>query len=290
VVVGIDLLRLLALLPLAAALRAPAGSIDAGLVAHAAGGERAVWATGELVGAPYVHSPLGDATGPSRGPRFRLDAFDCVTFVETAVALGNASRVADAGQLMDDIRYDGPPEYDNRNHYVESQWILANLRKGWIANATARIAGSLMVITEKNYTPESWAAAEKSGIGFPRLSAGRRPMGRFMLPMVPIDRVPEIVHRIPAGTILVLVRADQRWRPHRVSHMGLVVVGAKGEYLVRHASDVEGVMRVRDEPLDHFLRRSQAGRPDWPVSGVSFYSIEDNTHRASALLTRAKAK
>ncbi|MDR0498183.1 MAG: DUF1460 domain-containing protein [Holophagales bacterium] len=42
--------------------------------------------------APYVTNPLGegdkaDATKASRGPRCRLDAFDCVSYVETVIAL-----------------------------------------------------------------------------------------------------------------------------------------------------------------------------------------------------------
>jgi hypothetical protein len=286
--VSMHLLHLLTLLllPIAAAFRPPAQSLDAGLAALPAGPERAVWATGELLGAPYIRSPLGDATGPESGPRFRLDAFDCVTFVETAIALGNADKVADAERLLDDIRYDGPPDYDSRNHYIESQWLLANLRKGWIAHATAEIAGSLTVISEKEYTPETWAAAKKSGVRFPLISSERRPKGRFVLPLVPADRVMEIADRIPVGTILVLVRTDQPWRPYRVSHMGIVAARANGRRVVRHASDVPTVMRVRDEPLDRFLARSLATRVDWPVTGVSFYSIRNNSRRVKELQGR----
>src|SRR5512147_642920 len=103
----------------------PEPALDAGLAARAAGAPRAVWASGLLVGAPYRVSPLGEGSGIDRDPRFRLDAFDCQTLVETAIALGNARSVAEARVLLDDLRYEGPPDFQHRNHYVEAQWLTA---------------------------------------------------------------------------------------------------------------------------------------------------------------------
>jgi hypothetical protein len=68
------------------------------------GGARAVRATAPVVGAPYLLSPLGEGAGPDPDPRFRLDAFDCMTFVETAVALGSASSLEEGRRALDDVR------------------------------------------------------------------------------------------------------------------------------------------------------------------------------------------
>jgi len=276
----------LAGLALLAASPAREAALDAGLVARAAGAERAVWASERLLGARYVLSPLGEGEGPDPDPRFRLDAFDCVTFVETAVALGNAATAAEAARLLDDIRYDGPPDYAHRDHYVEAQWLPANLRKGWLAEATREIAGPLAARAEKRLTAAGWKAAERAGRVLPDLPPERRPLGTFAFDLVPLARVPEIARRIPPGTVLLVVREDRPWRPYRVTHMGLVVAGPAGERLLRHASDAPGALRVRDERLDRFLARN-ARYGGWPVSGVSLYSIRDNAARARELLTGA---
>ena len=271
-------------LALLAAAAGPDAALDAGLAARRAGPERAVWASGRLLGAPYVLSPLGEGEGPDPDPRFRLDAFDCVTFVETVVALGNATTVAGAARLLDDVRYDGPPDFAHREHYVEAQWLPGNLRKGWLAEATRAVAGPLAERAEKRLTPGAWKAAERAGHVLPDLPPERRPVGTFAFDLVPLARVPEIAPRIPEGTVLLVVREDRPSRPYRVTHMGVVVTGSDGERLLRHASDAPGALRVRDERLDRFLARN-ARYEGWPVSGVSLYSIRDNAGRARALLS-----
>ncbi|HSB19567.1 MAG TPA: N-acetylmuramoyl-L-alanine amidase-like domain-containing protein [Anaeromyxobacteraceae bacterium] len=258
-------------------------ALDAGLGAHDAGAPRAVWASGLLLGAPYRVSPLGEGGGIDPDPRFRLDAFDCVTLVETAIALGSSRSVAEARVLLDDLRYDGPPDFQHRNHYLEAQWLVANARKGWIEDVTPAIGGAWAMVGEKRLTPGTWRAAERAGRTIPGLAPESRPMGRFRLPLVPVDHVPAIAPRIPEGTLLLVVREDRPWRPYRVTHLGIMVVGPRGERLLRHASDVPGVMRVRDESLLRFLARN-AGYQGWPVVGVSLWAIRDGAARARDLL------
>jgi hypothetical protein len=275
--------------PIAAALllAGPEAALDAGLAARAAGAGRAAWASGLLVGAPYRLSPLGEGGGPDADPRFRLDAFDCVTLVETAIALGNASRVEEAERLLDDVRYDGPADFTHRNHYVEAQWVPANLRKGWIADVTRELAGDrATVAAEKRLTPDGWKAAERSGHVLPDLPAASRPLGTFWLDVVPLDAVVALGPRIPEGAVLLVVRTDRPSRPYRVTHMGMVVVGPGGERLVRHASDVPGALRVRDEKLGAFVARLARQR-GWPVVGVSLFAIRDNRGRAREILSAA---
>lgn len=272
----------LALLAAAALAAGPRAALDAGLAAHAAGPARAVFASGLLRGAPYAASPLGEGAPPDRDPRFRLDAFDCVTFVETAIALGNAASVAEARALLDDVRYDGAPAFARRNHYVEAQWLPANARKGWISDVTEEVAGELALTAVLEHGAARWRAAARAGRLVPGLDPGALPVGTFPLPYVPLDHLPELGPRIPEGTVLLVVRSHRPWRPLRVTHMGIVVAGARGERLLRHASDVPGVRRVRDEPLDRFARRMSRER-SWPVSGVSLWAIRDNAARAAEL-------
>jgi hypothetical protein len=268
---------------LALSVTPPQEALDAGLAGHAPGAERAVWASALLAGAPYRLSPLGEGSGPDPDPRFRLDAFDCVTFVETVLALSTAGSTAEAARLLDDVRYHGPPDFAHRNHYVEAQWLPSLVEKGWLEPATRRVAPGAAVRVEKRLDASLWRAAERAGHALPGLPPERRPVGTFALDVVPLARAKELAARLEPGLVLLVVREDRSDRPFLVTHMGLLVADARGRRYLRHASDVPGVMKVRDEPLEAFLSR-HARQRGWPVAGISLWAIRDATARARAIL------
>ena len=276
---------MLAALAASLALAASPGglAVEAALRSAAPGAPRAAAATAALLGAPYRHSPLGEGFGIDPDPRFRLDAFDCMTFVETAVALGSASSVEEARRALDDVRYSGRPEFASRNHEVLSQWFPANVAKGWIADAGAEIAGPLARLAEKVYTPESWALVRAAGRAIPGLPRSRLPLGRFSAHVVAAADVPAIARRIPDGTIAFVVRADAPDRSTRVTHAGLVVRGLHDAILVRHATSSRGVGRVIEEPIERFLLRQQRAFPRWPVEGLALFTLRDNAARVRTL-------
>jgi Protein of unknown function (DUF1460) len=264
------------------ALLAAPPALDEGLRDLPAGPPRAVWAAGQLRGAPYAHSSLGEGGGIDPDPRFRLDRFDCVTLVETALALGASTRVADAAVLIDDIRYGGPVAFGSRNHYVEAQWLPSLVAKGWIEDATARVAGDRARREFEEYTLDRWRRSQAAGRLVPGLPVDGLPVGAFPLPFVPLEDVPPIAGQIPDGTIVLVVREARASRPYRVTHMG-IVTSVGGKRVVRHASPGKG--RVVDEPFDRFLARLRRFE-GWPVSGLGFWAIRDNSPRAQGLLKR----
>jgi hypothetical protein len=270
------LLAFLALAALAAPAPVPSVVVARALQGAPAGGARAVAATAPLVGFPYVLSPLGEEAGADPDPRFRLDAFDCMTFVETAVALGSAETLTEARRALDDIRYEGAPALSRRHHEVLSQWLPANSRRGWVREITAEVAPGLTRREEKVYTPEVWEGIRRAGRAIAGLPRARQPLGRFGLDLLPTEDVPAMASRIPVGTLAFVVRADAPDRATRISHVGLVVAGPGGERRVRHATSTRGVERVIEEPLDRFLRREQRARPTWPVVGLALFAIPDN--------------
>jgi Protein of unknown function (DUF1460) len=262
---------------------APTEAVAAALRSAAAGGARAAAATAAFVGAPYLASPLGEGAGPDPDPRFRLDAFDCMTLVETAVALGSASSLDEARGALDDIRYNAAPALAARNHEVLSQWIPANVAKGWIADAGASIAGPLARPTEKTYTAESWELVREAGRAIHGLPRRRLPLGTFSVTVVPAEDVGAVAPRIPQGTIAFVVRADAPDRATRITHAGIVVRGPRGAILVRHATSSKGVGRVIEEPIERFLRRQSQAWPRWPVEGIALFAIRDNAGRLRSL-------
>lgn len=74
----------------------------------------------QYLGAPYVLDPLGEGIAPDTDPLIRFDAFDCTTFVETSLAGGEIDR-------LNKIRYrDGKISFENRNHFIETDWLNNN--------------------------------------------------------------------------------------------------------------------------------------------------------------------
>jgi hypothetical protein len=273
----------LALLLALSAQPAPPGALLRALAERPAGAERAVAATAPLLGRRYVLSPLGEGAGPDPDPRFRLDAFDCQTFVETAIALGNATDLDDAARILDDVRYAGAPAYDRRHHYVIPQWLPANIARGWVEDVADAVAGPEAVDVVEPLLDARWTEAARAGRTLAHLPHAAWPRGRFGARMVPADRILGVAERIPHGTIAWVVREDGPGRTTRVTHAGLVVVDARGARRVRHATASVGTTRVIEEPLARFLRRQERALPRWPLSGLLLTRIRDNASRVESL-------
>lgn len=74
----------------------------------------------KYVGTKYINNPLGEGFASDSDPLIRFDAFDCTTFVETALADGDVEK-------LNKIRYkNGVIDFVNRNHFVETDWLPNN--------------------------------------------------------------------------------------------------------------------------------------------------------------------
>ncbi len=266
--------RLLWTLP--SPLAPPPAAVFAYLAGFPRGAARTLAASGLMLGTPYREGPLGEGAGHDPAPRLRFDAADCQTFVEEAIALGEARGPEDLPAVLDDLRYGGPPAYGSRDHFVMTEWVPRNEAKGYVADATASLAGPLAREVEKTVTARSWARRRRA---LARLPDAAAPLGRFRLPVVPLDHVLALAPRIPDGTVALVVRADRASYPDRVTHLGFIV-HHRGRAFLRHASSV--FRRVVDEPLDRFVARN--GRYDgWPVEGLSLLSVRDDSGRVGSL-------
>jgi hypothetical protein len=99
-------------------------------------GARLKLITARLLGRPYFVNPLvGSATEPEVFVA-TLDGFDCVTLVETSLALAWAADVPQFLALLCEIRYrNGEVSYARRLHY-STDWMKANVRRGFLKNIT----------------------------------------------------------------------------------------------------------------------------------------------------------
>lgn len=85
-----------------------------------------------FLGRSYSLGPLGEgdsALGEAK-PRLRLDSFDCVTYLETSLALALAQDSTDILAQMDSLRYrEGQVLWRWRNHFFEGDWLPHNSRR-----------------------------------------------------------------------------------------------------------------------------------------------------------------
>ncbi|MCY1032700.1 DUF1460 domain-containing protein [Corallococcus sp. BB11-1] len=214
---------------------------------------------------PYVLSPLGEGQGVDPDPTFRLDAVDCLTFVEETLALGMAHGEPEVPALLERIRYASTPAYEDRNHLMEAQWLPNNIKKGLLVDVTRRYAKDDAVAVTKTLTALTWQSKSSQALQLPR---ERQPVGTFGLEMIPLDKVLAHARNVASGTILVVLREDLPLKATRITHLGFVVQKKKRTYL-RHASR-GGYNRVVDEDLETFLARN-ARYDKWKVTGVSLF-------------------
>jgi hypothetical protein len=238
-----------------------------------------------FLGVPYLHSPLGEGEGVDPDPRLRWDQADCLTFVETVMALAVAGGRDRLLRVLDDVRYVAPPAaFANRNHFIESQWLPNNVRKGYVRDITREIGGESTLAVAKKFSAARWSARRKPD-DLP-LPVELVPQGTFTLDIVPLPVAQERVSLVPGGTLLFVVRKDLYAHPTRVTHVGLVLVQA-GRRVLRHASS-RPYGRVVDEPLGAFLARN-ARYDKWPVEGVALYQLRVPSERLSTLEAAARA-
>lgn len=245
------------------------------------GWERARAGSDRLLGASYVLSPLGEGEGVDPDPRLRWDAFDCVTFVETSLALGHARDEQEVLAWLDDIRYrEGvPPAFESRLHLPIAQWIPELIRKGYVEEATARFGETVEV--RMDYDEARWATRPRGMRPLPWLPELE---GSFQLPMLPMETALAVAPTLPEGLVINVVRAARADRLNRITHTGLIVIH-EGKRFVRHAS--QGQKKVVDEPIERFLRRHAAMRR-WTVEGIHLLAIRSNEARAERVLGGAR--
>lgn len=180
-----------------------------------------------LIGAPYIGYTL--IGGPRKVERFvvRDDGFDCVTFCETVLAAARVFRPADFETALRQIRYrEGAVEWRERNHYF-SDWCEFN-----IANGVCR------------------AVAIPGGVPMEKTLTSMPALGPRRMSLIAVPRASLIAHRglLATGDIIGFLSRQPRLD---YFHTGFVIVGAKGELVLRHAARSKGV--VVDEPLLRFL-------------------------------------
>lgn len=194
-------------------------------------GARVEALSGLLLGRPYTERPLVGSPDTREVFTASLHGFDCVTYVETVLALSRASRVGEFVRWLRAIRYDGGRiEWERRNHYMTG-WIRNNARIG----AVRSISGGVRSVRKDRVLD-----------AVPGL-----PPRRARFSCVPKRLVRRLSARLQTGDLIFFASTRKNLD---VFHCG-ILVRAGERWRLRHAT--RSRRSVVEQDLDDFLRNNR---------------------------------
>lgn len=258
------------------------------LLAHAAAARWDTLAIGErigrfalaLEGRPYLDATL---EGPGAEVcRITAAGFDCVTFMETCLALARITAAPPAGdppgfgdlaRAVTFTRYrDGEIDgYTSRLHYT-SDWILENARRGVLRDVTADLGGAPRApgVGYMSAHPDRYAALEGDPQRVARMRAIEQGLNADTVYVLPKGEVAAVAPRLMTGDLIAIATSIDGLD---YSHTGLIYRDPQGAARFLHASSKQRRV-VLDAPLHEYLAagpKSQIGvtvvRPLEPDAG-----------------------
>ncbi len=185
-----------------------------------------------FLGYSYKANPLIGSADTVEAFTASFDGFDCVTYVETVVALACATDADDFSERLRKIRYEhGHIQWDRRNHYMTA-WIRNNIRAGIIKPvpmpAVPRVSRERLLNVISGLAPK-----------------------QIRLECVPKMAVPRLEPYLQSGDLIFFVSTR---RNLDVFHAGIIVRN-NDVTLLRHASRTQGL--VVEQELKRFLKENR---------------------------------
>ncbi|PJD94390.1 MAG: hypothetical protein CK424_00050 [Legionella sp.] len=112
---------------------------------------------------PYTWTALGE--GPrahfDQAPLYRVDTYDCQTYVETVLALALSDSLKQFKRCIAKIRYaNGSIAYTKRHHFLSPDWNTYNQQQGFIEDITRTIVDQdhqpVAVYAKTQIDPPQW--------------------------------------------------------------------------------------------------------------------------------------
>lgn len=185
----------------------------------------------KFIGAPYAASPLGGS--PSEKERFSVDlkCFDCVTFVETILAVARSKSKSSFINELKAIRYrNAEVEWKKRLHYF-TDWIRSNVKRGALRDRS-KGEGSRKIETRL-------ALIEAL------------PQREVTLNIIPKNRLKSATKRIENGTVIAFASLRTKLD---YFHVGLLFWEGETLTLYHATKSKNGVV---SQPLEDFLKHNR---------------------------------
>lgn len=185
----------------------------------------------QFIDCPYVVNSLGGALDLSEQLVIKLDAFDCVTYMEIVFALALSDTAENFAEQLRNIRYkNGEVNWQKRNHYMVDWW-RNNQRQGLLENLT-RGSGAIEKTREL------------------KLVKGL-PSKRVTFRVFPKKNFKRIEKLIKTGDFVCFGSTKKNLE---VFHTG-ILIRCDGKILLRHASRTVG--KVIEQDLKDFLKNNR---------------------------------
>jgi hypothetical protein len=203
-----------------------------------------------FLGHPYKSNPLIGSADTPEVFTTSLGGFDCVTYIETILALVRAATVDDFIEWLRKIRYErGRIQWERRNHYM-TLWIRNSEREGIIRPISMPAVPRLSRERVLNVVPG--LAAQRTRVK-----------------CVPKAAVPRLAAYLQTGDLIFFASTRKNLD---VFHAGIIVRAGK-RVLMRHASRSQGY--VVEQELSEFLKANR-------MAGVIAVRPQEVTRRIAA--------
>lgn len=251
--------------------------------------ERINWFSKHFLNIQYVLGALGEGENAAydQFPRYRIDGFDCDTYVNTVIALSLADSVQSFQHCINLMRYkDGEVNYFYRNHFTSIDWNINNQQRGVLQDITRTIHNqkneSVAKIAHAIIDKPSWyshksintirlthpnPALQNERLKEIKAKGAQSTVTRSSLPYLPFSALflknkqanLYLFAQIPDGAIIEIVRPNWDLRQQigtalNVSHLGFAIWN-KGVLYFREASSE--YKKVVDVPLIKYLEQVQ---------------------------------
>lgn len=198
---------------------------------HSAGGRIEVFSR-HFLGYSYKPNPLIGSADRAEMFTASLVGFDCVTYIETVLALARASNVDDFIEWLRKIRYrQGRIQWECRNHYM-TLWLRNNIREGLMRPISMPAVRT--VSRERILNGITGLVAQRT-----RVKCVPKPAMRRLAP------------HLRSGDLIFFVSTRKNLD---VFHAGIIVRDGNS-ILMRHASRSQGA--VVEQELSEFLKANR---------------------------------
>jgi hypothetical protein len=238
-----------------------------------------------FIGRPYKFGPLGEGEKGqyNQNPLYRTDGFDCLTYVETVLALTYASNLEEFKPTINKLRYKtNQPKFTERNHFMSADWNNANNRKGLVKDITLEIKDTnsepVALLARTIIDKPSWykhfkasdlalndPSQNKTHLILLHSEAKKMKEEPAATPYIPLTVLLNkkgeangyLFSQIPNGSIIEIVRPNWSLKDKigtnlNVSHLGFAF-RENNQLMFRHASTTE--KKVITLPLEKYLAR-----------------------------------
>lgn len=211
----------------------------------------------KMLGAKYVNDPLGEGKGFDADPFLRDDAFDCVTYVETAIAKAKAVGDESEEEVLRhkiEISYiNGKAEYIWRKHFFELDQVQdVTLWQDITEKLNLPVKKISGVIDKK-----SWLAKKDA-----KLKSDFKPQAITLTYISKSEDLTKIYEKLPEVSVVGIVVDNPKLKAEIasdafISHVGFLINKDK-KLIFRHASQIS--RQVTEEDFLEYINKMKGSQ------------------------------